>query len=80
MEDRARERLALNAYLAQLENLHVAFGVKQKTPETLDAAVSATLELESYVPHPKADGVLCGSGPLEGGACQHWCCKYPCIQ
>ena len=49
MEDSARERLALNAYLAQIENLHVAFGVKQRTPEKLDTAVTATLELESYL-------------------------------
>ena len=49
MEVNARERLALNAYLSQIENPHVAFGVKQRTPETLDAAVTATLELESYL-------------------------------
>lgn len=49
MQDKARERLALNAYLALLENPHVAFGVKQKAPQTLDAAISATLELESYL-------------------------------
>lgn len=51
--DKARETLALNAYLAQLDNPQVAFGVKQKTPADLDAAVSATLELESYL-NPKA--------------------------
>ena len=49
MEDSAREGLALNAYLAQIENPHVAFGVKQRTPEKLDTAVTATLELESYL-------------------------------
>ena len=49
MEDKAREKLALNTYLALLENPHIAFGVKQKTPETLDVAVAATLELESYL-------------------------------
>ena len=49
LEDKARERLALNAYLSLLENPQVAFGVKQKTPQTFDAAVSATLELESYL-------------------------------
>ena len=48
MEENDRERLALNAYLAQLENPHIAFGVKQKNPATLDAAVTSTLELESY--------------------------------
>ena len=48
LEEKARERLALNVYLPQLDNPQVAFGVKQKTPDTLDAAVSATLEMEAY--------------------------------
>lgn len=50
LEDKARERLALNAYLDQLDNPHVAFGVKQKAPKNLEDAVTATLELESYLP------------------------------
>ena len=48
-EDRARERLALNHYLHQLDDAQVAFGVKQRRPEDLDTAVRATLELESYL-------------------------------
>ena len=39
----------MNAYLGLLDNPQVAFGVKQKTPETIDAAIAATLELESYL-------------------------------
>ena len=50
LEDKARERLALNVYLQNLEHPQVAFSVKQKCPETLDAAVSATLEIETYLP------------------------------
>ena len=46
----AQERLALNQYLTQLENPQVYFGVKQKTPSTVDQAVRLTLELESYLP------------------------------
>ena len=46
----AQQRLALNQYLAQLENPQVAFSVKQKTPETVDQAVQLTLQLESYLP------------------------------
>ncbi len=42
LEDRARERLALNTTI--LDNPQVAFGVRQRNPETLDAAVAATLE------------------------------------
>ena len=39
LEDKARERLALNVYLQNVEHPQVAFSVKQKCPETLDAAV-----------------------------------------
>ena len=48
LQEEARERLALNGYLAQLDHPQVAFGVKQKNPESLDAAVTATLEMEAY--------------------------------
>ena len=53
-EDKARERLALNQFLSQIDNPQVAFGVKQKRPGNIDEAVAATLELESYL---KASGV-----------------------
>ena len=46
----ARECLAVRAYLQQLEQPQVAFSVKQSGPKTLDEAVAATLEMESYVP------------------------------
>ena len=49
LEDKARERLALNSYLNQLDHPQVAFGVKQRRPDTLDEAVTATFEMESYV-------------------------------
>ena len=49
LEDEAKETLALQAYLAQLSDPQVAFGVKQKTPKDLDEAVTATIELESYL-------------------------------
>ena len=48
LQPEARERLAVNSYLQQLSHPHVAFGVKQTCPELLDAAVTATLEMESY--------------------------------
>ena len=53
-EDKARERLALNQFLSQIDNPQVAFGVKQKRPGNIDEAVAATMELESYL---KASGV-----------------------
>ena len=48
LEEAARERLAVNQYLQQLEHPQVAFSVKQKRPAKLDEAVSATLEMEAY--------------------------------
>ena len=49
LEDKARERLALTSYLNQLDYPQVAFGVKQRQQDTLDKAVTATLEMESYI-------------------------------
>lgn len=44
----ARERFALNQYFTQLTDPQVAFAVRQTKPTTIDAAVQATLEMESY--------------------------------
>ena len=52
LEEAARERLAVNQYLQQLEHPQVAFSVKQKRPAKLDEAVSATLEMEAYTLKP----------------------------
>lgn len=48
LAEEARERFALNHYLAQLSNPQVAFAVKQTKPTTVDDAVRATMEMESY--------------------------------
>ena len=48
LQEEAQERLVLNAYLEQIDDVQVSFSVKQKRPKTLDKAVSATLEMESY--------------------------------
>ena len=45
----ARQLLALQQYLGQIDNPQIAFAVKQRHPTTVEAAVSATLELESYL-------------------------------
>ena len=50
LQDEAREQLSLQIYLQQLEPSQVAFSVKQKRPKTLDEAVAATIEMESYLP------------------------------
>lgn len=49
LEEKARERLALTQFLSRIENPQVAFGVRQRRPETLEAAVVSTIELESYL-------------------------------
>ena len=40
-EDKAKEQLALNVFLAQLDDPQVAFSVRQKRPTTLDEAAAA---------------------------------------
>ena len=49
LTDDAREQLALNQYLARLDNPQVAFSVKQGKPKTVSDAVRLTLEIESYL-------------------------------
>ena len=53
LQEEARERLSINAYLAQLPQPQIAFSVRQKQPDTLDEAVAATLEMESYLQPPQ---------------------------
>ena len=49
LEDKAREYLALTQFTGQVDNPQVAFSVRQKRPTTLIEAVSATIEMESYL-------------------------------
>jgi hypothetical protein len=58
----ARERLSINAYLTQLPQPQIAFSVRQKQPATLDDAVTATLEMESYLPPQSLSVVDIGIG------------------
>jgi len=44
-----RQQLALHQYLTSLVNPQVSFGLKQRRPKTVDEAIAATLELESYL-------------------------------
>ena len=57
LQEEARERLSINAYLTQLPQPQISFSVRQKQPSTLDEAVAATLEMESYLPVPPPQGV-----------------------
>ena len=57
LQEEARERLAINAYLDQLPQPQLSFAVRQKQPDTLDEAVATTLEMESYLPSQGASAV-----------------------
>ena len=47
LDDEARQQLALQWYLSQLNNEQVAFGVKQREPKAIEAPFVATIEFES---------------------------------
>ena len=49
LDDKVRQQLVLQRYLSQLDNEQIAFSVKQRKPTTIEAAVEATLECESYL-------------------------------
>ena len=49
LQEDAKGQLTLTHYLGQLEHQQRAFSVKQKRPNTVDEAVSASLEIESYL-------------------------------
>ena len=49
LDEKAKEWLALERYLGKLDNPQVAFAVRQREPKTVDEAVTATLEIQSYL-------------------------------
>ena len=53
LQDNAKEQLALQNYLGQLDPPQVEFSVKQKQPKNVDEAVAATIEMESYLSPPE---------------------------
>ena len=63
LKPEARERFALQSYLKQLDHPQVAFSVRQRRPATLDDAVTATLEMKSYVSSPRSGVQSVSSGP-----------------
>lgn len=46
--------MALTQYIGQVENPQVAFSIRQQRPTSLIEAVSATIEMESYLKPIKA--------------------------
>ena len=52
LKETARAQLAINSYLEQLDHPRVVFGIKQKSPQTIDEAIRATLEMENFLTKP----------------------------
>ena len=49
IEEPARERIAVDRFLGQLEDPQLAFSVRQRQPQNLDEAVTSTLEMQSHL-------------------------------
>lgn len=49
IEEKEREQLALNHYLGEFENPQVAFSTKQQRPKMVEKAVTAILEVDTYL-------------------------------
>ena len=58
LQDEAREQLALNRYMDQLKDPQISFAVKQRRPQNIQEAVSATIELQSYLVKPHMQGAV----------------------
>ena len=58
LQDEAREQLALNRYMDQLKDPQISFAVKQRRPQNIQEAVSATIELQSYLVKPHTQGAV----------------------
>jgi len=49
LQDKAQEQIALNYYMNQLNDPRISLAVKQRQPVDIREAVSATIELQSYL-------------------------------
>ena len=49
LDSTATEQFALTHFLNAIKDPQTSFAVKQKTPKTLDEAVTATMQIESYL-------------------------------
>ena len=62
LQPEARECLALQSYLKQLDQPQVAFSVKQTRPRTLDEAVAATYVGDFFFFFLNIIKILCNTG------------------
>ena len=49
LDSKATEQIALTQFISSITDSQISFTVKQKAPKTLDEAVTATMQLESYI-------------------------------
>ena len=49
LSNSATEQIVLTHFIASIVDQQISFAVKQKTPKSLDEAVSATIQLETYL-------------------------------
>ena len=68
LQDEAREQLALSRYMDQLKDPQISFAVKQRRPQNIQEAVSATIELQSYLVKPHTQGAVLQVQKEEEGA------------
>ena len=57
----AKQLLALQHFMSQIENVQIAFAIRQRNPTTVEEAVRATLEFESYLQPKQRIGHITGS-------------------
>ena len=65
LEEKARERLALNQFLSQTDNPHLSFNVKQTRPQTVDKAATTTIEMQTYLGHSSSKTIGIGLVPAQ---------------
>ena len=49
LDSKASEQITLTQFISSITDSQISFAVKQKAPKTLDEAVTATMQLESYI-------------------------------
>ena len=65
LKNKVREYMALTHFLGKLDHPQEAFSVRQKRPTTFIGAVSATIEMESYLrAKPSSNGQI---RPVQSG-------------
>ena len=69
LQDKARKQLVLNRYMEQLNDPQILFAVKQQPPKSTQEAVSATIELQSYLVKPYMQGAVLHASAKRRGRC-----------